>query len=76
MAICSNPVQCQTAKREECTCACSGANHGILRKMLENPDTHGEAEQRLEELKELQAEMKKAKKVERRKKRAEKKKST
>ena len=71
MSECSNPVQCQMAKREECTCGCLGANHGILRKMMGDPGTQLQAEEMLSALKERVASEKKLKKVERRKKRAE-----
>ena len=71
MPACSNPIQCQMAKRVECTCACGGANHGWLRLMMENPETREDAELQLTELKAHQAELKKVKRVERRKKRAE-----
>ena len=71
MPNCSNPVQCQMAKRELCTCACGGANHGILRKMMDNPETREDAELQLAELRKRQTELKKQKRIERRKKRAE-----
>ena len=71
MPACSSPVQCQMAKRAECTCDCNGANHGVLRKMIEDPNTKEEAEEKLKDLKVHQAELKKTKRVERRKKRAE-----
>jgi len=71
MPECSNPVQCQLAKRELCTCACGGANHGVLRKMMDNPETREDAELQLTELRKHQAELKKQKRIERRKKRAE-----
>lgn len=71
MPDCSNPVQCQMAKRELCTCACGGANHAKLRVMMDNPETREDAELQLTELKKHQAELKKAKRIERRKKRAE-----
>lgn len=75
MVSCSNPLQCQLASRVECTCACQGKNHGILRKMIGNPETETEGKQKLEELQKHQAELKKVKRVERRKKRAEARKS-
>jgi len=68
---CSNPVSCQTAKREECRCDCGGANHGKLRGLLDNPETQHDGETQLAELRSHQEELKKAKRVERRKKRAE-----
>ena len=71
MPACSNPVQCQMAERTECTCDCGGANHSVLRKMMEDPNTKEEAEQKLKDLKVHQAELKKTKRVDRRKKRAE-----
>lgn len=71
MPPCSNPIQCQMAKRELCTCDCGGANHGVLRRMMENPETEAEGRQKLEELRKHQAELKKVKRVERRKNRAE-----
>ena len=71
MPPCSNPIQCQLAKRELCTCDCGGANHGVLRKMMENPETHEDAEHLLAELRKRQTELKKTKRVERRKNRAE-----
>ena len=71
MPNCSNPIQCQMAVRAECTCDCGGANHAILRKMMENPETEVEGKEKLKELQKHQVEMKKAKRVERRKNRAE-----
>ena len=73
MPECSNPVQCQTAKREECTCDCGGANHGVLRKLLESddPSTQAQAEEQLSVLKQTQAKLKKEKRVARRQRRAE-----
>jgi len=71
MPECTNPVQCQTAKREECTCGCDGANHSILRQLLNNPETQADGETKLAELKSQQTELKKSKRVERRKRRAE-----
>ncbi len=71
MPECSNPVQCQMAKRELCTCACDGANHGKLRRLLDNPETHEDAELQLTELRKHQAELKKQKRIDRRKKRVE-----
>jgi len=71
MPECTNPVQCQTAKRELCTCGCGGANHGILRKLLDNPETQAEGEEKLAELRKRQAELKKTKRAARRQKRAE-----
>lgn len=70
MAECTNPVQCQTAKRVECTCGCGGANHSILRKLLDNPETQADGEEKLAELRKHQEELKKAKRKERREKRA------
>jgi len=70
MPDCSNPIQCQTAKRAECTCACKGANHGVLRKMMESPETKGEGEQKLQELKSQQETLKKQKRKVRRQRRA------
>ena len=67
MPRCSSPVSCQLAKRELCNCACGGANHGILRARMENPETREQAEQELAELRKQQVEEKKRKKVERRK---------
>ena len=77
MPQCSNPVQCQTAKRPECTCDCLGANHGHLRLLLESENPHEEATGKslLAELKVAQAAFKKDKKTDRRKKRAEMKKA-
>ena len=71
MVQCSNPVQCQLAKREYCSCGCGGANHAILRKMMESPETAAEGKEKLEELQKHQAELKKQKRIDRRKKRAE-----
>ena len=71
MPNCSNPLQCQMAVRELCTCDCKGANHSILRKLFDNPETKVEGKEKLEELKQRQAELKKAKRVERRKRRTE-----
>ena len=71
MPNCSNPLQCQMAVRELCTCDCRGANHSILRKLFDNPETKSEGREKLEELKQHQAELKKVKRVERRKRRAE-----
>ena len=70
MPDCTNPVQCQTAVRVECTCGCGGANHGKLRQLLDNPETQIDGEERLAELREVQAELKKTKRTERRQKRA------
>ena len=70
MAVCSNPIQCQMAVRELCTCACGGANHGVLRKLFDNPETISEGEEKLKELKEQQMKLKKEKRIERRKRRA------
>ena len=70
MPQCSNPVQCQMARRVECTCECLGANHAVLRLAMENPDTKAEAEQQLDNLKVEQANLKKEKKLARRKARA------
>jgi len=75
MPACSNPIQCQLARRVECTCACQGKNHAILRKMMEDPETEAEGKEKLEELRKHQTELKKVKRVERRKKRAEAKKA-
>ena len=77
MPECTNPVQCQTAKREECTCGCGGANHSILRAGLESkdPEVHKQAEEKLEELKQHQVVLKKLKRKERKQKRAEKRKA-
>jgi len=75
MPECSNPVQCQTASRELCTCACGGANHAELRQLLNNPSTQAEGEEKLAELRKVQTELKKTKRVERRKKRADAKKA-
>jgi len=63
------------AVRELCTCACGGANHSRLRRMLDDPGAHEYVELQLTELKAHQAELKKTKRVERRKKRAEARKS-
>ena len=71
MPECSNPVQCQIAKRPECTCGCGGANHAKLRQLLDNPETQAEGEEKLVELRKHQAELRKQKRVDRRKKRAE-----
>jgi len=71
MPECSNPVQCQMAKRVECTCDCGGANHSVLRKMMEDPELKESAEQQLEALKKSQEELKKTKRIARRKRRAE-----
>jgi len=70
---CSNPIQCQTAKRPECTCACEGANHGALRRFLDSKDPveREEGEQKFKELKEAQAEVQRQKRIGRRKRRAE-----
>ena len=70
MPECSNPVQCQLARRTECTCACQGANHGILRGLMESPDTRAQGEQQLEELKAQQAELKRVRKKDRWQRRA------
>ena len=71
MAQCSNPVSCQTAKRELCNCECRGQSHGKLRGGLDSPD--GEVRRRTEEdlniLRTQQAELKKQKSRERRMKR-------
>ena len=76
MAECTNPVQCQTAKRVECTCGCGGSNHAKLRQLLDNPETQAEGEEKLAELRKVQAELKKSKRLARRQKRAEVKKAT
>ena len=72
MPQCSNPIQCQTAKREECTCDCHGANHSILRKYLDSdqPEERHEGEALLEALRETQKGLKATKRKERRQKRA------
>lgn len=75
MPACSNPIQCQMAKRAECTCDCNGANHSILRKMMENLETKEEGEQKLQELKSTQEVLKKQKRKVRRQKRAAEKKA-
>jgi len=71
MPECSNPAQCQIARREECTCDCRGANHGILRKYLDSniPGEREEGQHKVEELRQHQAASKKEKKADRRKKR-------
>ena len=71
MPGCSNPIQCQTAKRELCTCACGGANHSILRKYLDSliPEEKALGEERLKELREAQATLKAQKRRERRQRR-------
>ena len=73
MPDCSNPVQCQTAKRVLCTCDCNGTNHGKLRAGLDSPDSQvkAQAEDQLKDLKKHQLELKKQKRIERRKKRVE-----
>ena len=71
MPECTNPVQCQTAKRIECTCGCGGANHSILRKLLDNPETQADGEEQLAGLRTQQSKLKKVKRVQRRQKRAE-----
>ena len=75
MPECTNPVQCQTAKRIECTCGCGGANHAKLRQLLDNPETQSQGEEKLAELRRVQAGLKKAKRLARRQKRAESKKA-
>jgi len=75
MPECSNPVQCQLAKRVECTCACGGSNHSQLRRLLDNPETQAFAEEKLAELKKAQEVLKKAKRIERRQRRADAKKA-
>jgi len=70
MANCSNPVQCQMAKRPLCTCDCKGSNHSILRLKLEDSVTHNDAVRDLEALRQLQANLKKDKKKQRRENRA------
>ena len=72
MPECSNPVQCQIAKRLECTCGCGGANHSKLRPGLDSsdPPTKLQAEEQLTALKQQQSELKKQHRIERRKKRA------
>ena len=70
MPECSNPVQCQMAKREECTCDCDGANHGFLRRMMADPETAESAEKLLIGLKKSQEEIKKQKRKVRRERRA------
>ena len=75
MPNCTNPVQCQTAKRIECTCGCGGANHAKLRQLLDNPETQSQGEEKLAELRKVQAGLKKAKRLARRQKRAESKKA-
>ena len=71
MPNCSNPLQCQMAVRVLCTCDCGGANHAKLRLMMDNPETRENAELQLIELKSYQTKLKKAKRIERRKRRAE-----
>ena len=73
MADCTNPVQCQIAKRVECTCGCNGANHGKLRSLLDSEIQTEQVDgvEKLAELRKHQEELKKVKRVDRRKKRAE-----
>ena len=71
MPDCTNPVQCQTAVRVECTCSCGGVNHSALRKLLDSSETQAEGEEKLAELRKHQEELKKANRVKRRQKRAE-----
>jgi len=71
MPNCSNPLQCQLARRVECTCGCGGSNHGKLRQKMETPETRQQAEEELKTLREQQTVLKKQKRVERRKRRAE-----
>jgi len=59
------------AVRVLCTCDCGGANHAKLRLMMDNPETRENAELQLIELKSYQTKLKKAKRIERRKRRAE-----
>jgi len=67
---CSNPVQCQLAKREFCRCACGGEFHAILRKELDNPETAVAAQEKLVTLKAEQVAVKRIRRLERRAKRA------
>ena len=78
MVQCSNPIQCQLAVRDYCSCACGGSNHSKLRQLLDNddPSTQAEGEEKLAELKKVQEGLKKTKRLARRQKRAEAKKST
>ena len=73
MPECTNPVQCQTAHREECTCACHGTNHSILRKGLDSdvPEEQEAAQEKLDNLKAQQSVLKKQHRKERRQRRAE-----
>ena len=70
MPECSNPVQCQTSKRDLCTCACGGIYHQKLSKLLNNPETQTQGEELLKELRVKQAELKKVKRTQRRQRRA------
>lgn len=77
MPKCSNPIQCQTAERDECKCACNGANHGRLHPLLisDIPEQRAEGEQQLKDLREQQEKDQKEKRKERRQRRAEAKKA-
>jgi len=72
MPECSNPIQCQLAKRAFCSCACNGANHGALRKYLDSPapEERQEGLNLLKTLQEEQAKLKTQKRKERRQRRA------
>lgn len=72
MTQCSNPIQCQLAKREECSCNCQGENHGKLLTGLtsSDPEVVAQAQKDLMELRANQAKLKKEKSTARRKRRA------
>ena len=73
MPNCSNPIQCQLARREECTCDCGGANHAALRRYFDSviPEEVKEGEEKLKELRQQQATLKTKKRKERRQRRAD-----
>ena len=73
MPDCSNPIQCQLARRELCTCACQSKNHGILRRYLDSsiPEERTLGEEKLKELREHQVALKAQKRKERRQRRVE-----
>src|SRR5271157_6001821 len=68
---CSNPIQCQMAEREECSCACGGVNHGILRAKLisSDPAVVSAAQVELNNLRDEQERLKKLKSKSRRQRR-------
>ena len=58
---CSNPIQCQMAVREECSCNCHGENHGKLRLRIDSTDPTIQAQAKVD-LEQLRFDQKKLQK--------------